>query len=134
MTPAPSSQGMSPSSRPPNTDDAWESEAEGELTLKPHATFATEFVKQAVGRNGAMRVPPEMAMSLDALRKMIDKDSDASRHDSGEPSRAGSRRLAGDGFEPMQLPPLQSIFVCISMLKGMWPATLSPTESPNPCG
>lgn len=120
MTPAPSSQGLSPSSRPFNADDAWESEADGESTLKPHATFATEFVQQVVGQNSAMHVPPEMAMSLDALRKMIDKDSGAGRHDGDEPPKAGPRHLVTDETEAMQLPPLQSVFVCLSMLKGKW--------------
>lgn len=113
----PSPCGPSPSSQGNAAADTSDTELEGELSLTAHAAFAAEFVEQAVTKNHAMRVSPEMTSSLNALRNIVDTHSPGGRH-GGERAHSVLNANPSDSIGDIQMPPLDLAFRCLGMIKG----------------
>jgi hypothetical protein len=95
------------------TDDeeASGAETEGELSLKAHAAYATEFVQKIVSST----YPPEVTPSLDALRKIVETRNQQSK----KPAQQQPANLTvADTGEGLTMPPLETAMTCLNVLKG----------------
>lgn len=96
------------------TDDeeASGAETEGELSLKAHAAYATEFVQKIVSSTYAAA---EVTPSLDALRKIVETRNQQSK----KPAQQQPATLTvADTGEGLTMPPLETAMTCLNVLKG----------------